>query len=116
MFEVGERVVCVDAGPSGWKDFGPDLLTAGNVYVVVGFIAKGAAPTYTSKPLRTGARHDALMVEGVESLGLYAEFGFVFQPFRISRFRKLQTCDTSESLKALKDLTVNCPPLETVGG
>lgn len=107
MFEVGERVVCVD---DKWR--GGWLLGAGIPCPLV------AGRVYTISKVLTGNNGAYPNNDGVAAVRLVEvrhPSSPRFDQFSSLRFRPLRKLDTSQALKALKDLTVKCPPLETAG-
>jgi hypothetical protein len=105
MFEVGDRVVCVDVRPSrftveGKPEEQPSNLTKGHVYVVTARYPQGLLY------LRGGGNLGMLCSDHI-AVGVPNFFGDDMHSVR--RFRKLR--DISQSLSELKALTINCPPL-----
>jgi hypothetical protein len=97
MFEVGDRVVCVDDGPFyngvAWP------LRKGATFVVLcarppRFLLAAGYETSLCGDIGIGEPNP--VIDGIDS-------------WPVSRFRKLR--DISQSLFELKALTINCPPL-----
>lgn len=103
MFEVGDRVVCVDAsdrpGTYGTDNGIPFPLFRGRVYTIAGFAKCGC--------WRPGGVN--LVLVEMPNYWLGSDIGF--DP---RRFRKLR--DISQSLRELKELAINCPVGEPVSG
>jgi hypothetical protein len=108
MFEVGDRVVCVDDRPS-WRrcrrtgeEFSyPTNLVKGGIYTVRQIIRGG---TKLPNPVMGGT--STLLADHV-AVGVLNWCGR--DDHAATRFRKLR--DISQSLAELKALTINCPPL-----
>lgn len=101
MFDVGERVVCVIPHTA----FG---MREGRTYVVSAILS----PVGIYDPCFDGPASCTIALAEIWHNGERQNPPYGFDP---RRFRPLRKLDTSQSLKALKDLTVNCPPLETAG-
>ena len=115
MFEVGERVVCVDDGPderthkkTGAVDYYPSGLMKGRTYVV--------ADVYRPKAVFWSSLFSAFFV--TKSLGVAVGIDNMagFDWHRANRFRKLRNLDTSQSLQALIDLPNKVKNGELVDG
>ena len=102
MFEVGDRVVCVDDRPSTLShgsvvvESYPTSLVRGHVYTIRAVLPAG------SRSARGYIRHDTHVSVGV--LNAHGE-----DSHNADRFRKLR--DISQSLRELKELAINCPAL-----
>ena len=96
MFEVGDRVVCVDDRPYGCGTYFP--LGKGKKFIVLQ--AWGG-----HQPIASGvvAHESGAISIGVISTEVQADAWSSF------RFRKLR--DISQSLRELKELAINCPAL-----
>lgn len=109
MFEVGDRVVCVDAGPDeilwhyeGSVTLEPTPLVEGRVYVILAVYPPGFV--FTDKD-GNQADIDGLSV----SVGVAAVDGL--DVWEHVRFRKIIKRDISQSLAELKALANNTPAL-----
>jgi hypothetical protein len=111
MFEVGDKVVCVDDGHYVRKQDGatwPFQLTKGDVFTVRAVYPPGMI-------WHTIRLEDFKISIGVESIinrAACEEIGICaphFDIWKAARFRKLR--DISQSLAELKALTISCPPL-----
>lgn len=109
MFEVGDRVVCVDAKwsplPNGkatrqMLDGVPMPLIKGAVYTVID-IGPSCMPGFYNGAI-------SVFVAEAKNLTVGGQDG----GWRPDRFRKLR--DISQSLRELKELAINCPALEPV--
>lgn len=112
MFEVGDKVVCVDASApedvsaAELEKYGGMPLKQGQVYTVAGYCDWPAHPLSRYPRNRVAKRH--LVLEEVKNLSAEP---FGLDGFAPSRFRKLPKLDTSAGLAALKALTQS-PPAE----
>lgn len=111
MFEVGDRVVCVNDGPDDviYPDFTvvePVPLVRGNIYTVLAVYP----PLFEHPDFEGNETTFDLATISVGVLGFDE-----LDAWEVCRFRKLR--DISQSLTELKALTVNTPALvEARGG
>ena len=103
MFEVGDRVVCVDVRPTRAFGFAGEVLfekatnlVRGKTYTILALIPPGS-------PTEDGfVRTDLHVAVGVLNFR-------GADSHNADRFRKLR--DISQSLRELKELVINCPAL-----
>jgi len=114
VFEVGDRVVCVDDSPVSWNGKIYSLgITRGEVFIVRAVFPNTHTPGW-QKPKNDLAisigRENQYYLAIMRELPVgYPHPGVGPDAWRASRFRKLR--DISQSLSELKALTVNCPQL-----
>ena len=111
MFEVGDRVVCVDDGPAdpftrqGNRTDWTIPVVKGRVYTVRAVLPKhyvAGNPGYPMLSIDAGGLD-------VGELCVCRITGWATYGLNPARFRKLR--DISQSLRELKELAINCPAL-----
>ena len=106
MFEVGDRVVCVDDSDI---DGSPYPVRAGQKFTVLDIFLKGHRFTSTCS-----ASADAISI-GLHNHEVFRRIADIpevlphYDIWHATRFRKLR--DISQSLRELKELAINCPAL-----
>ena len=99
MFEVGERVVCIKPHPGSYG------MQCGRVYVVRAILPGSDVKSADVPP-------SVCYTVALCEIAHVAEPRYGFSPYR---FRPLRKLDISESLKALKGLAADCPPILAKG-
>ena len=86
MFEVGEKVKCVNAGLMRYRDLGWAKLKLGGVYTVAAYIPTGSNGGTEHPCTANGVKAAAVQLVGVPASGSYKDYGFALHLFHSDRF------------------------------